>query len=170
MMVYGELGVVPLDVDIKLRMLTYWARLCLGDKHKISNTIYSLLYSLDEKNIFKSEWIKTVKTTLNYCGFSGFWVNQTLPYSIEAFKQLVKLRLKDQFIQKWQESISQGGKCTIYRIIKTTFGFENYLNDLPDLLTNIFTKFGCRNHRLPVEVSGPKSFVICVYANFVKQI
>ena len=40
MMVYGELGVVPLDVDIKLRMLTYWARLCLGDKHKISNTIY----------------------------------------------------------------------------------------------------------------------------------
>ena len=29
MMVYGELGVVPLDVDIKLRMLTYWARLCL---------------------------------------------------------------------------------------------------------------------------------------------
>ena len=72
MMVYGELGVVPLDVDIKLRMLTYWARLCLGDKHKISNTIYSLLYTLDEKNIFKSEWIQTVKTTLNYCGFSGF--------------------------------------------------------------------------------------------------
>ena len=61
MMVYGELCVVPLDVDIKLRMLTYWARLCLGDKHKISNTIYSLLYTLDEKKIFKSEWIQTVK-------------------------------------------------------------------------------------------------------------
>ena len=101
MMVYGELGVVPSDVDIKLRMLTYWARLCLGDKHKISNTIYSLLYTLDEKNIFKSKWIKTVKTTLNYCGFSGFWLNKTLPCSFEAFKQSVKLRLKDQFIQKW---------------------------------------------------------------------
>ena len=60
MMVYGELGVVPLDVDNTLRMLTYWARLCLGDKHKISNTI-SLLYTLDEKNIFKSVWILTVK-------------------------------------------------------------------------------------------------------------
>ena len=57
MMVYGELGVVPLAVDNKLRMLTYRARLCLGDKHKISNTIYSLLYTLDEKKIFKSEWI-----------------------------------------------------------------------------------------------------------------
>ena len=158
-MVYGELSVVPLDVDIKLRMLTYWARLCLGDKHKISNTIYSLLYTLDEKNIFKSEWIQTVKTTLNYCGFSGFWLNQTLPCSIEAFKQSVKLRLKDQFIQKWQESISQGGKCTIYRIIKTTFGFENYLNDLPDLLRKYFTKFRCRNHRLPIE-AGVRSQVL----------
>ena len=39
MMVYGELGAVPLDVDIKLRMLTYLTRLCLGDKHNISNTI-----------------------------------------------------------------------------------------------------------------------------------
>ena len=91
MMVYGELGVAPLDVDIKLRMLTYWARLCLGDKHKISNTIYSLLYTLDEKFSFKSEWIQTVKTTQNYCGFSEFWLNQTLPCSIEAFKQSVKL-------------------------------------------------------------------------------
>ena len=76
-------------------MLTYWAGLCLGDKHKISNTIYSLLYrpTLDEKYIFKSEWIQTVKTTLNYCGCSRFWVNQTLPCSIEAFKLSVKLRI-----------------------------------------------------------------------------
>ena len=43
MMVYGKLqGAVPLDVDIKLRMLTFWARLFLGDEHKISNTIYLL--------------------------------------------------------------------------------------------------------------------------------
>ena len=148
MMVYGELGVVPLDVDIKLRMLTYWARLCLGDKHNIYNTIYSLIYTLDEKNIFKSEWIQT-----------GFWLNQTLPCSIKALKQSVKLRQKDQFIQKWQESISQGGKCTIYRIIKTTFGFENYLNDLPDLLRKYFTKFRFRNHRLPIE-AGVRSQVL----------
>ena len=47
-MVYGELDAVPLNVDIKLRMLTYWAKLSLGDKHKISNTIYSSLYTLDE--------------------------------------------------------------------------------------------------------------------------
>ena len=50
MLVYGELGAIPLD-DIKSRMLTFWARLCSGEKHKISNTIYSLLYTLVEKYI-----------------------------------------------------------------------------------------------------------------------
>ena len=67
--------------------------------------------------------------------------------------------MKDQFIQKWHESISQGGKCTVYRIIKTTFGFENYLNTLPQLLRKYFTKFRCRNHRLPIE-AGVRSQVL----------
>ena len=48
-------------------------------------------------------------------------------------------RLKYQFIQKWHENISEGGKCTVYRIIKTSFGFENYLNELPDLLSKYYT-------------------------------
>ena len=42
MMIYRELGAIRLDADIKSRMLTCWVRLCSGDKHKISNTIYSL--------------------------------------------------------------------------------------------------------------------------------
>ena len=49
LMVYGELGATPLDIDIKSFMLTFWARLYSGDKHKISNTIYLLLYTLDKK-------------------------------------------------------------------------------------------------------------------------
>ena len=32
MMVYGELGAIPLDVDIKSRMLTFWVRSRSGEK------------------------------------------------------------------------------------------------------------------------------------------
>ena len=71
----------------------------------------------------------------------------------------MKVRLKDQFIQKWHEIISQGGKCTVYRIIKTSFGFESYLNELPDLLRKYFTKFRCRNHRFPIK-AGVRSQVL----------
>ena len=51
--------------------------------------------------LFKSEWVETVKTTLNNCGFSGLWFNQP----IEVFKHSVKIQLKDRFIQKWHEII-----------------------------------------------------------------
>ena len=51
--VYGELSATPLDVDNKSRILTFWARLCSGDKHNISNTIYSLLYTLEKEKYLK---------------------------------------------------------------------------------------------------------------------
>ena len=110
-------------------------------RSQIRSTIYYIYYM---KKIYLSlnGW-KLLKTTLNNCGFSGLWLNQSLPCSIEVFKHSVKIRLKDQFIQKWHEIISQGGKCTVYRIIKTSFGFESYLNELPDLLRKYFTKFRC---------------------------
>ena len=55
-MVYGELGITTLDNDIKARMIVYWAKLVSEDQSKISQMIYSLLYKLDEFNIFKSKW------------------------------------------------------------------------------------------------------------------
>ena len=40
MMVYGEIGAIPLDVDIKSRMLTFWVRLCSGERYLIRSTLY----------------------------------------------------------------------------------------------------------------------------------
>ena len=82
---------------IKSSMLAFSARLCSGNKHNISNTINSLLYTI-ENNIFKSEWIQTLNTTLNNRGFSVLYLNQAIPCSV--FKQSVKLRLKYQVIHQ----------------------------------------------------------------------
>ena len=48
-MVYGELGRYPIDIDIKVRMISYWSKLFLGNQTKIS----SLSYKLFSKKIFK---------------------------------------------------------------------------------------------------------------------
>ena len=61
------------------------------------------------------------------------------------------MRLKEQFIHQWITEINESGKCIIYRTFKTTFTFENYLISLPRKLKIIFTKFRCRNHRLPIK-------------------
>jgi hypothetical protein len=33
-MIYGELGLFPIEIDVKLRMISYWARLLTGKKKK----------------------------------------------------------------------------------------------------------------------------------------
>ena len=43
-MVYGELGRYPIDIDIKVRMITYWSKPILGNPSKISSLSYKLLY------------------------------------------------------------------------------------------------------------------------------
>ena len=112
-------------------MILYWARLINSKENKLSKLIYSLIYKLYEKDLFHSSWITSVKNILDSAGFSGIWTNQSLPKSPDHFNTILKLRLHDQFIQNWNEGITKGGKCTVYRIIKKTFGFEKYLTELP---------------------------------------
>jgi hypothetical protein len=38
-MVYGELGRYPIDIDIKVKTISYWARLLNGKQAKFSNKI-----------------------------------------------------------------------------------------------------------------------------------
>jgi hypothetical protein len=35
-MIYGELGLFPIEIDVKLRMISYWARLLTGKETKLS--------------------------------------------------------------------------------------------------------------------------------------
>ena len=79
------------------------------------------------------------------------------------------LRLHDQFIQNWNEGITRGGKCTVYRIIKNTFGFEKYLTELPVNNRILMTKFRCRNHRLPIkagcQAQTQRDLRLCLHCN-----
>ena len=43
-MVYGELGRYPLEIDIKVRMISYWCKLIQGKQSKVSTIAYKLLY------------------------------------------------------------------------------------------------------------------------------
>ena len=45
-MIYGELGRQPLDIDIKLRIVTFWGRIVCGKQSKLSCVIYKLSHAL----------------------------------------------------------------------------------------------------------------------------
>ena len=68
-------------------------------------------------------------------------------------------------------NITRRKRYYIIIINEITFGFVNYLNDLPDLLRKYLPGLDAEIIACPKRpLSGSKSFVICVYANFVKQI
>ena len=155
-MVYGEVGTPPLIVNIKSIMLLFWSSLIICDKinnrcNKISSILFRLLLKLHVLDVYTSPWLMFFKYTLHNIGLSSVRNSQSLPASREFFRQSIKVRLINQFIHQWITEINESGKCIIYRTFKTTFNFENYLISLARQLEIIFTKFRCRNHRLPKE-------------------
>jgi hypothetical protein len=60
-MIYGELGLFPIEIDVKLRMISYWARLLTGKETKLSYLSYKILYNLFIDENLDFSWIKHVK-------------------------------------------------------------------------------------------------------------
>ena len=153
-MIYGELGLIPISVQAKCRLLNRWAKLVDGTECKLSNIFYYLLYKMDEPVFFTSNWIRFVKSNLNALGFSELYTTQNIPYSSNCFKNRVQLRTKDQFRQNWASEVFDSSMCLNYRMFKTNFEYENYLTILEDSQRIVFTKFICRNHKLPIETGS----------------
>jgi hypothetical protein len=60
-MIYGELERFPIEIDIKIRMVSFWARLLLGKETKLSYLSYKLLYTLSIEDNVHFVWIKYLK-------------------------------------------------------------------------------------------------------------
>jgi len=41
-MIYGELARYPIEIDIKVRMISYWSKLIMGKEMKLSAVIYMI--------------------------------------------------------------------------------------------------------------------------------
>ena len=144
-MIYGELGMFPLQLTIKTRMISFWIKLLHGNHLKLSRLLYNLI---DKDN---SSWLRYIYNTLNECGMSFIWMTQANNVNTNWLKLTLSQNLKDQFCQQWQDQVNNSSKCLNYHIFKTTINFENYLITLPKRWRIIFTKFRCRSHRLPIE-------------------
>ena len=73
-MLYGELGVMPLKVDIHTRIISFWSKLIENNpSYKLSSMMYNIIYSLSNETRIKSKWIENVKKLLCTLGFSGIW-------------------------------------------------------------------------------------------------
>jgi hypothetical protein len=136
------------DIDIKIRMVSCWARLLLGKETNPSYLSYTLLYTLSIEENAHFVWIKYLKELLDETGYSSIWINQDIPNSNWLISS-IKLRLHDQFIQGWYSQIEHSPKAWNYRIFKENFEFDNYYRILED--KDMYTLSRTTNHKLPIE-------------------
>ena len=155
-MIYGELGIFPITLEIRHRMLTYWCKIIadcnvetLGTQ-KLSTYVYSLVFSMNRNNNINSLWLKNVKQLLCELGFSGVWDSQYIN-NTKWLCAALKQKLKDQYIQDWLSKTQKTCSSNNYRLIKNTFERSAYLHLIPDKMAKILFAFRTRNHRLPVE-------------------
>ena len=125
-MVYGELGRYPLDICIKLRIIKYWAKLVTGKQDKLLVIMFKLAFRKHENDFL---WLSFVKQTLDECGLSYLWNDQSvvnIPWLNANLKQI----LTDQFKQLWLSDIQNSSKTPNCRIFKNELKLENYFNIL----------------------------------------
>ena len=131
-MIYGELGIFPIVLDMKYRTISYWIKLienASSDNVKLSTKTYLMLYNLYNVNFVNSKWIENVKNILVECGLPGVWYNQYF-LNVKLLKSLVLQKLKDIFIQHWHSDIERTSNTNLYKHFKTSFGTSNYITIL----------------------------------------
>ena len=72
-MLYGELGVKPISLQIKSRMLCYWSKLLNAKEDKICKILYNTALKLHSQQIIEFPWIEHVKSTLDGLGLAEYF-------------------------------------------------------------------------------------------------
>lgn len=152
-MVYGETGRFPLYVIVFTRMVSYWCKLISSTNTSITNILYRYLLIQTENTTSSNPWIDCIRHIFNSCGLSNVWHSQFSNIVNQKWvSKEVKQRLQDQFIQNWHADINNSSKGVTYKIVKSNFEYEKYLDILPLIFRKILVKFRTSNHHLPVKL------------------
>lgn len=151
-MIYGELGIMPVALDIKTRVISYWSKLLsMHEKPtRLSYVMYHILYNLHKNKILKSQYIENVKCLLESSGFSGIWQSQNA-INPRWLSLAISQNLKDQYLQNWSSVVEKASSGTNYRLFNDNLTCSKYVILLPERLCKMFIRFRTRNHKLPVE-------------------
>ena len=149
--VLGELGRFPLSVICKARALKYWIRV-KNNTGSLIHTIYSEQYNLchnnDNPNRRYKYWCSNVKHVLNNIGYSDIFNHISIDSN---YSSMFDDRLKDQYIQKWNETLLNQPKMETYILFKSVFQYELYLDILNDHQRRFLSKLRLSSHNLEIE-------------------
>jgi len=103
---YGELGIVPLNVHRKILMIKYWLKLLTLNENSILFRTYKLFRSdANDGNTYGGgNWASHIQKILEEHGFAYFWTYQD--YRLINFNS-IKQRILDCYNMAWHNDINK---------------------------------------------------------------
>ena len=96
------------------------------------------------------QWLTYVKGFFDECGLTCIWNCQNF-INERWTKEKINQCLWDQLKRNWNDDRQTCSKTSNHRILKDSFGFEDYFNILDEKYLFAFCKFRTVNHRPPIE-------------------
>ena len=114
--------------------------------------VYYLILHEIERYPDKLSWATHVRNILEMYGFSDVWTNQGVT-NVICFLNIFKQRVKDCFLQNWNEQINISTRANAYKHF-ADFNFQFYLDTITIQKYRIaLTKLRVSSHRLEIEVA-----------------
>ena len=140
--VRGELGRLPLGVDIAANILMYYNHI----KFSTENTLLRESLELSQLN-GEQGWNNKTQQLKEYILMCAN-VNENLPL---CNRKQIKQYLKTIYEQHWHMNIQQESKMRTYIKFKYKFQYESYLDILKSQHRKSFTRFRVSAHNLAIE-------------------
>lgn len=135
-MLYAELGIKPIEIHIKSRMIGFWIATLNSENSKLSKLMYNIMLS-ELGNGQNYKWLNHIKQILISVGRAEL-LDQQYIYNQKSIKAKIVKTLNDLFIQDWNTKVIQSSKGRNYNIIKEDVAFEYYLKLLPKMYTSLY--------------------------------
>ena len=149
--VYGELGIFPLIIEMKMRIVKYWLKLIrpTTSHENYTRKIYIQLLLLNISQPNHKTWVSEVKDMFNSLGLGYIWNLQKVENEND-FLKLFRQRLHDIYYQNWVSEVSNSSEGRLYKFLKSKHEFESYLN-LPKHLRISIAKVRMSSHIFLIE-------------------
>lgn len=140
---WGETGRYPICAEVIKQVLTYKRR--IEDNIDSSSFVY---HALKEQIKLKLSWF----TTLSELETKFYNQNPlSAPVPTRPSPISIKHGVRRHFVEKWLEAVNDQPKLRFYKLLKSTFDYEPYL-DLPNASWRKATsRLRCSSHTLNIE-------------------
>ena len=89
--IYGETGLMKLEIEINTRMIGFWNRTRQGPKSKISNILFNYTKKLADDSVHETKWVSKIKMILNHAGLNYLW--NSIGINSTKLKSIIKEKL-----------------------------------------------------------------------------